>query len=135
MADEGVLAMVCDSTNVFEEGESGSEAEVREHLTKVIAAQRGKVAVTAFASNVARVETVIRAAQASGRTVCLVGRSMHRIVNAAKSVGLLSDIPQLIDEDMAGSLPAERALYLCTGSGMRARSICSISNLASAASR
>jgi ribonuclease J len=116
MADEGVLAMVCDSTNVFVEGESGSEADVKEHLTEVIRACKGKVAVTAFASNVARVDTVIRAAQACGRTVCLVGRSMHRIVGAAKTVGILTDIPELIDEDEAGGLPAENVLYLCTGS-------------------
>ncbi len=116
MADEGVLAMVCDSTNVFVEGESGSEADVKEHLTEVIRACKGKVAVTAFASNVARVDTVIRAAQACGRTVCLVGRSMHRIVGAAKAVGILQDIPALIDEDESGGLPAENILYLCTGS-------------------
>ncbi|MGE0595172.1 MAG: ribonuclease J, partial [Hyphomonadaceae bacterium] len=116
LAEEGVLAMVCDSTNVFVEGEAGSEADVRDELKEVIAKCRGRVAVTAFASNVARVETVIRAAHASGRTVALVGRSMHRIVGAAKSVGLLVDIPQLIDEDQAGSLPEESVLYLCTGS-------------------
>ncbi len=125
MADEGVLAMVCDSTNVFVEGDSGSEADVRTRLTEVIAACTGKVAVTAFASNVARVETVIRAAQASGRTVCLVGRSMHRIVGAAKSVGLLADIPQLISEDEAGSAPDEAILYLCTGSQGEARAVLS----------
>lgn len=116
MAEEGVLAMVCDSTNVFVEGESGSEADVRDKLKDVIAACRGKIAVTAFASNVARVETVIRAAHASGRTVCLVGRSMHRIVGAAKSVGLLSDLPHLIDENEAGGVPDNNILYLCTGS-------------------
>ncbi|GAM99411.1 metallo-beta-lactamase family protein [alpha proteobacterium U9-1i] len=116
MAEEGILAMVCDSTNVFVEGESGSEADVKEHLTDVIRACKGKVAVTAFASNVARVDTVIRAAEACGRTVCLVGRSMHRIVGAAKTVGILKDIPELIDEDESGGLAAENILYLCTGS-------------------
>jgi ribonuclease J len=116
MAEEGILAMVCDSTNVFVEGESGSEADVKGHLTDVIRACKGKVAVTAFASNVARVDTVIRAAQACGRTVCLVGRSMHRIVGAAKTVGLLQDIPALIDENESAGLPAENILYLCTGS-------------------
>ncbi|MEZ6021849.1 MAG: ribonuclease J [Hyphomonadaceae bacterium] len=78
MAEEGVLAMICDSTNVFVEGTTGSEAEVREKLTQVIAGCRGRVAVTAFASNVARVETALLAARAAGRTPCLVGRSMHR---------------------------------------------------------
>lgn len=116
MSEEGVLAMVCDSTNVFVEGVAGSEAEVRERLTDVIARCRGKVAVTAFASNVARVETALYAARAAGRTPCLVGRSMHRIYAAAKSVGLLADAPQVIDEDDAGSLPDESVLFLCTGS-------------------
>jgi ribonuclease J len=116
MADEGVLAMVCDSTNVFVEGTAGSEADVREKLTEVIAKCTGRVAVTAFASNVARVETALHAARAAGRTPCLVGRSMHRIVAAAKSVGLLADAPKTIDEDEAGSLPDENILFLCTGS-------------------
>jgi ribonuclease J len=121
MADEGVLAMVCDSTNVFVEGSAGSEADVRVRLTEVIAECRGRVAVTAFASNVARVETVIYAAKSAGRTVCLVGRSMHRIVAAAQSVGLLADSPAFIDESEAGSLPEENILYLCTGSQGEAR--------------
>jgi ribonuclease J len=121
MADEGVLAMVCDSTNVFVEGTAGSEAEVRVKLTEVIKQQRGRVAVTAFASNVARVETALLAAKAAGRTPCLVGRSMHRIVGAAKSVGMLTDAPQTIDDEEAGTLPDENVLFLCTGSQGEAR--------------
>jgi ribonuclease J len=121
MADEGVLAMVCDSTNVFVEGSTGSEAEVREKLTAVIGKCKGRVAVTAFASNVARVETALHAARAAGRTPCLVGRSMIRIYNAAKGVGLLADTPQVIDEDEAGGLPDSNILYLCTGSQGEAR--------------
>ena len=116
MAEEGVLAMVCDSTNVFVEGTAGSEADVRVKLTEIIKQQRGRVAVTAFASNVARVETALLAAKAAGRTPCLVGRSMHRIYNAAKGVGLLADAPQVIDEEEAGSLPDDNILFLCTGS-------------------
>ncbi|MCA8885942.1 MAG: ribonuclease J, partial [Hyphomonadaceae bacterium] len=121
MAEEGVLAMVCDSTNVLVEGSTGSEAEVREKLTEVIKACSGKVAVTAFASNVARVETTLMAARAAGRTPCLVGRSMHRIYNAAQGVGLLQDAPQIIDEDEIGALPDENVLLLCTGSQGEAR--------------
>jgi len=121
MAEEGVLAMVCDSTNVLVEGSTGSEAEVREKLTEVIKSCKGKVAVTAFASNVARVETALKAARAAGRTPCLVGRSMHRIFNAAQSVGLLQDVPQVIDEDEVGTLPDENVLFLCTGSQGEAR--------------
>ncbi len=116
MAEEGVLAMVCDSTNVFVEGTAGSEAEVRQKLTEVIKKCTGRVAVTAFASNVARVETALYAARAAGRTPCLVGRSMIRIYNAAKSVGLLKDTPEVIDEDEVGSLPDANILFLCTGS-------------------
>lgn len=121
MAEEGVLAMVCDSTNVMVEGTAGSEAEVREKLTEVIAGLKGRVAVTAFASNVARVETALMAAKATGRTPCLVGRSMHRIFAAAKNVGLLQDVPQTIDEEEAGSLDPEHVLFLCTGSQGEAR--------------
>lgn len=116
MGDEGVLAMICDSTNVFEDGESGSEARVRKSLMALIAGQRGKVAVTTFASNVARVETIVLAAEAAGRRVCLVGRSMHKVTNAAKVAGLLNGVQDFIDEEEAGFFPPDNILYLCTGS-------------------
>ncbi len=116
LGDAGVLAMVCDSTNVFVEGEAGSEEGVRETLAEVIRGLSGKVAVTAFASNVARVESVIKAAEAAGRSVCLVGRSMHKVVGAARSVGLLGDAQPFITEDESTKLPPENVLYLCTGS-------------------
>ncbi|KAA5805525.1 ribonuclease J [Alkalicaulis satelles] len=113
---EGVMAMVCDSTNVFTEGESGSEAGVRENLTRLVGEQSGKVAIAAFASNVARLDTALHAAEANGRRVCLVGRSMHRITSAAKAVGLLSQYQDFIEEEEAGYFPPEKILYLCTGS-------------------
>lgn len=117
LGDEGVLAMICDSTNVFTPGEAGSEQGVRDELIKLIGEYAGRgVAVAAFASNVARLESVMVAARANDRSVCLVGRSMGRMVNAARSVGLLSDIGPLLDIDEAVSLPAEHVLYLCTGS-------------------
>lgn len=116
LGEDGVLAMVCDSTNVFVEGRTGSEADVRVALADLIANKRGKVAITAFASNVARVESAIKAGVAAGRSICLVGRSMHRIVGAARSVGLLADAPEFVTEDEAGYLPPENVLYLCTGS-------------------
>jgi ribonuclease J len=121
MAEEGVLAMVCDSTNVFVEGEAGSESDVREKLTEVIASCTGRVAVTAFASNVARVETTLKAARACGRTPCLVGRCMHRIFAAAQSVGMLQDVPRIVEEEEAARLPPNKVLYLCTGSQGEAR--------------
>lgn len=116
LGDEGVLAMVCDSTNVFVEGESGSEADVRIALNKLVAEQRGKVAVACFASNVARLDSVCRAAIANNRRVCLVGRSMHRMAAAAKSVGLMKDLPDFVAEEDASAFPDDKILYCCTGS-------------------
>nr|WP_026353987.1 ribonuclease J [Woodsholea maritima] len=116
LGDEGVLAMVCDSTNVFNKGESGSEGDVREEMIKLVGEQTGKVAIAAFASNVARLETAIKAAEANGRRVCLVGRSMYRMTAAAKHVGLLADCAPFVEEEEAGYFPPEKILYLCTGS-------------------
>lgn len=121
IGDDGVLAMVCDSTNVFLEGESGSEGTVRESLTNLILSLSGRIAVTTFASNVARVSTILHAAEAAGRSVCLVGRSMHRITDAAKAVGIISSRITFINEDEAGYLPNDHVLYLCTGSQGEAR--------------
>ena len=121
LGDDGVLAMICDSTNVFVEGESGSEGVVRENLIKLIGGLTGRVAVTTFASNVARVATVIEAARQAGRSVCLVGRSMHKITDAAIATGVIEDLPDLISEDQAGSLPDDNLLFLCTGSQGEAR--------------
>ncbi|MEM9169601.1 MAG: ribonuclease J [Pseudomonadota bacterium] len=116
LGDEGVLAMICDSTNVFSPGESGSEAAVRDNLVEVIAQQKGRVAVTTFASNLARVLSVCDAARANDRSVCLLGRSMLRIVDVAQEVGLAPKTLNLVDPKDAGYLPREHVLYLCTGS-------------------
>lgn len=115
LGDEGVLAMVCDSTNVFEEGESGSEDTVRQNLIKVVGEQTGRVAITTFASNVARLVSCCIAAQENDRSVALVGRSMFRITDAARKVGLLDDV-HFVDAEEAAHLPPEHVLYLCTGS-------------------
>ncbi|MDP3745996.1 MAG: ribonuclease J [Phenylobacterium sp.] len=116
LGDEGVLAMVCDSTNVFVDGEAGSEADVRDAMAKLISGLTGKVAVACFASNVARMDSIIRAGEAAGRRVCLVGRSMHRMAAAAKSVGLFSDIKEFLTDGEAKHFPDDKILYLCTGS-------------------
>jgi ribonuclease J len=116
LGEEGVLAMVCDSTNVFVDGQAGSEAEVRVALNALIGQLRGKVAVACFASNVARMDTAIRAAQANDRRVCLAGRSMHRMAAAAASVGLLRDIEPFVTDSESGYFPDDKILYLCTGS-------------------
>lgn len=116
MRDEGVLAMLCDSTNVFVEADAGSEAGVREALIDLLKTLKGKVAITAFASNVARVQSAVLAARAAGRKVCLVGRSMHRITGAAIAVGVLPGDMAFISESEAAELPKNKVLYLCTGS-------------------
>ena len=121
LGDEGVLAMVCDSTNVFQDGVAGSEGEVKVKLAELISTLKGRVAVGCFASNVARMDSVIRAAEAAGRRVALAGRSMHRITAAAKSVGMLSDIKPFLSEEEARHYPADEILYLCTGSQGEAR--------------
>jgi len=116
LGDEGVLATVCDSTNALVQGHSGSEARVRQALSALIGSLAGRVAVTAFASNVARLDSVAKAAREHGREIALVGYSMHKIVGAARDSGYLGDFPRVIDEADAAQLPARRVLYLCTGS-------------------
>ena len=116
LGNEGVLALVCDSTNALVSGESGSEANVRTSLSDLIGSLTGRVAVTAFASNVARLDSVAKAAREHGREVALVGRAMHKMVEAARASGYLGDFPRTIDETDAAQLPARRVLYLCTGS-------------------
>jgi ribonuclease J len=116
LGDEGVLATVCDSTNALVQGHSGSEARVRQALSALIGSLSGRVAVTAFASNVARLDSVAKAAREHGREIALVGRAMHKIVGAARETGYLADFPHTIDEADAAQLPPRRVLYLCTGS-------------------
>jgi ribonuclease J len=112
----GVLALIGDSTNVLSPGTSGSEAEVRDSLIELIARQPGRVALTTFASNIARLESAIRAAEAAGREIVIVGRSMHRMLEAAREVGYLAAMPRTVDEREATALPRQRVLYLVTGS-------------------
>ena len=117
IGEEGVLAMICDSTNVFSPGNAGSELGVREQLVKLIAQYDGKkVAVASFASNVARLSSVMHAANENHRSVCLVGRSMHRMVGAARATGIIGKSPVLLDEQEAAQMPDGNVLYLCTGS-------------------
>jgi ribonuclease J len=116
LGDDGVLAMVCDSTNVFVDGEAGSEAVVRETLKRLIGGLKGKIAAACFASNVARMSSIIGAAVESGRRVCLVGRSMIRMSEAARSIGLFASFPPFVSDKEAARLPADQILYLCTGS-------------------
>ncbi|MFZ2005036.1 MAG: ribonuclease J [Stellaceae bacterium] len=116
IGDEGVIAMVGDSTNALVDGHSGSEADLREALTELIGRYTGRVAVACFASNVARLSTIAHAAQAHGRDVALIGRSLWRIDKAARENGYLVDLPRFLTEDEAGYVPADRILLICTGS-------------------
>lgn len=116
IGEEGVRAIVCDSTNVFSPGTAGSESEVAASLIEVIKPCTGRVAVTTFASNVARVQSIARAAEACDRHVILVGRAMFRLVSAAREAGYLSDVPPFLTEHDFGYLPPEKVLLICTGS-------------------
>jgi ribonuclease J len=122
LGEEGVLALVCDSTNALVAGHSGSEAEVRAELIRLFGRFEKRIAVACFASNVARLESVVHAALAHDRDVALVGRSMRRIVEAAQETGYLQGIPPFISEHDAGYLPREKAALLCTGSQGEPRS-------------
>ena len=122
LGDEGVLAMVCDSTNAMVEGESGSEGEVRTSLAELIASLRGRVAVTCFASNVARVESVALAARAAGRSVAIVGRSLRNLEAAARECGYLKGIPPFLTEDDVADIPDDNLVILITGSQGEPRS-------------
>ena len=116
IGEKGVIAMICDSTNVFSPGRAGSENDVRESLLKIISRQKKGVLVTSFASNVARMETIFYIAKKTNRNITLVGRSMNRIYKAAKQCGYLKNVIEPIDPRDAKKIPKERVLYLCTGS-------------------
>src|SRR5260370_2320325 len=122
LGEEGVLAMVCDSTNAMVEGQSGSEGDVRRSLKDLIASIKGRVAVTCFASNVARVESVALAAKAAWRSVALVGRSLRNLDAAARECGYLKGIPPFLSEDQANDVPDENLVILVTGSQGEPRS-------------
>ncbi|MBX9796151.1 ribonuclease J [Sphingomonas sp.] len=115
IGDAGVLALVCDSTNVFNPEASGSEAGVRDGLMETVAAARGRVVVTTFASNAARLKTLADVAQDSGRQLCIAGRSLERILKVARATGYLTDFPALVDFDQAMRLPRDQVLIIATG--------------------
>jgi ribonuclease J len=113
--DEGVLAIVCDSTNVFVEGESGSEADVRVALTDMIAHCEERVIVTTFSSNIARIETIIYAAMDAGRSIAIAGKSIWRMVRAAQDAGYLKDAPSFLTDVQGMECPRDKVLFICTG--------------------
>ena len=111
-----VLAMICDSTNIFNPGRAGSESDVRESLLKIMSLKSKRIIITSFASNVARMESVFYCAEKIGRSVSLVGRSMNRIFKAARQCGYLMNVQDPLDPKDAKKLPREKIVYLCTGS-------------------
>lgn len=115
IGDEGVLALVCDSTNVFNDKASGSEGDVREGLMKTVADAKGRVLITTFASNAARVQTLGEVAAATGRKVCVAGRSLDRIISTAKAAGYLKDFPPTVDWDDVMHLPRDEVMIIATG--------------------
>lgn len=115
IGDQGVLALVCDSTNVFNPEASGSEATVREGLMQTVAQAKGRVLVTTFASNAARVQTLGEVAQACGRRLCVAGRSLDRIITTAKAAGYLKDFPPLVDWDDVMNFPRDEVMIIATG--------------------
>ena len=116
IGEKGVIAMICDSTNVFSPGRAGSENDVRESLLKIISSQKKRVLVTSFASNVARMESIFYIAKQTKRNISLVGRSMNRIYKAAKQCGYLKDVIEPVDPRDANKISKERIIFLCTGS-------------------
>jgi ribonuclease J len=121
VGDKGIFALVCDSTNVFNPEASGSEADVRQGLDEVISAAKGRVLVTTFASNAARLATLGQVAKDTGRQLCLAGRSLDRISRVAKATGYLKDLPPVIDWDAAMRLPRNQVLIVATGGQGEAR--------------
>ena len=113
---KGVLAMICDSTNVLNPGRAGSESDVRTSLLNIMSKLKKRIIVTSFASNVARMETIFYCAQKTGRKISLVGRSMHRIFKAAKQCGYLKNVIEPIDAKDATNISRNKIIYLCTGS-------------------
>ncbi len=115
IGDEGVDVLVCDSTNAFNAQASGSEGSVRDGLMKAVGAAKGRVVVTTFASNAARLATLGAVAKATGRTLCVAGRSLDRILGVARTVGYLKGFPATVDFDEAMRLPRDRLMVIATG--------------------
>jgi ribonuclease J len=116
IGESGVSAMICDSTNIFSPGRSGSESDVRDSLLRIMEIKTNRILVTSFASNVARMESIFYCAKKTGRNICLVGRSMQRIYKAAKKCGYLKGLIEPLEPRDAKKVPKNRILYLATGS-------------------
>jgi len=116
IGSSGVSAMICDSTNIFSPGRAGSESDVRDSLLRIMEVKTKRILVTSFASNVARMESIFYCAKKTGRSICLVGRSMHRIYKAAKKCGYLKGLIEPLEPRDAKKVSKNKILYLATGS-------------------
>jgi len=116
IAKNGIKALVCDSTNVFSMHSGRSEATLKESIAELIADAPAMVVATTFASNVARLRTLAEAATSSGRSICLMGRAMRKMVQAALETGVLEDFPSVVSSDEAQDIPRQNLMLLCTGS-------------------
>jgi ribonuclease J len=121
IGDKGVLALVCDSTNAFNSGDSGSEGSVKADLLKSVKAAKGRVLLTTFASNAARLQTMGEVARETGRTLCFAGRSLHRIIEAAQANGYLKDMPKTVDMESVDGLARRDVMVVATGGQGEAR--------------
>lgn len=115
LGDAGLTALVCDSTNVFENGTSGSEGAILDALLDMVAGCPYRVAVTCFATNIARLRTIAEVARSTGRDVVMAGASLKRNYTAARECGYLADVPPFLEDGFANHLPRERSLIICTG--------------------
>ena len=113
---EGVLALVCDSTNAMRDGRSPSEAEVALELIEIVKQTKGRVAFTTFASNVGRIKSIALAAKGAGRNVVICGRALRRVIDVAGELNMLDDMPPFLDEDAFAHLPRDKVVAILTGS-------------------
>ncbi len=121
IGNEGILALICDSTNAFNSGNSGSEGSVKADLLKSVKAAKGRVLLTTFASNAARLQTMGEVARETGRTLCFAGRSLHRIIEAAQANGYLKDLPKTVDMESVDGLARKDVMVVATGGQGEAR--------------
>ena len=121
IGDEGILAMVCDSTNVFNKEPAGSERTVRDNMIQIVKGKKGRIIASSFSSNIARLETLAKVAIAAGRKICLIGLSLKRNLAAAQNAGYLLDFPDFLDEETAAKVSKDKIFYICTGCQGEAR--------------
>ncbi len=121
IGDESILAMVCDSTNVFNKEPAGSERTVRDNMIQIVKGKKGRIIASSFSSNIARLETLAKVAVAAGRTLCLIGLSLKRNLAAAQNAGYLLDFPDFLDEEAAAKVSKDKIFYICTGCQGEAR--------------